>query len=182
MTTLAVEKLADLVKVDDKGHSGWPEFEALLKQHWQEIAKFKELMTLNPHLPRYLQIEREGRLHLVVMREDGRMVGYSMHLIVKGHPHYRHLTTAEDDIHYLVPKLRGRGAHEDMRVFALCTLAERGVHFVTARTKVGHPHETTLRRIGYVPFDMVYALNLTAWAAERKQAGETESCVGLESV
>jgi hypothetical protein len=176
--TLAVEKLGSLLKPDDKGHSGWSEFEILLQQHWAEIAKFKELMTFNPHLPRYVQIEREGRLHFVVMRDAGRMVGYSVHLIVKGHPHYRHLTTAEDDVHYLMPELRGTGAHEDMRIFALETLAQRGVQFVTARTKVGHPHETTLLRIGYKPLDVVYGLNLTAWAVSREDA----TCVGSESV
>jgi hypothetical protein len=180
MITIAVEKLGNLLKPNDQGHSGWPEFEALLQQHWQEIAKFKHLMTLNPHLPRYVQIEREGRLHLVVLRDAGKMCGYSMHLIVKGHPHYRHLTTAEDDIHYLIPELRGTGAHEDMRVFALQTLAARGVQIVTARTKVGHAHETTLRRIGYEPFDMVYALDLTTW--KHAEDAATKGGTALESV
>jgi hypothetical protein len=173
MITLGVEKLAALLKPNDKGNSGWPEFEALLQQHWAEIAKFKNIMTLNPHLPRYVQIEREGRLHFVVMRDSGHMIGYSMHLIVKGHPHYRHLTTAEDDIHYLVPEMRGTGLHQDMRIFALKTLATRGVQFVTARTKVGHQHEKTLLRIGYVPLDMVYGLDLTTWATTRVPETET---------
>jgi hypothetical protein len=163
MTTIAVEKFSSLMSSD------WPQFEALLHAHWKEVAKFKDLMQLNPHIPRYVQIEREGRLHMVVMRDRAAMVGYSVHLIVKGHPHYRHLTVAEDDVHYLIPELRGTGAHEDMRIFALHTLKERGVQFVTARTKVGHNHEKTLMRMGYAPLDMTYGLDLTKWTGSEME-------------
>lgn len=152
-----VEKFDSIVKKD------WVQFEELIEAHWKEIAKFKQIMKLNVHVPRYLQIEKEGRLHFVSMRQNAALVGYSVHVIVRGHPHYRHLITAEDDVHYITPSLRGTGSHEEMRKFALKTLHERGVHFVTARTKIGHAHGNSLRRVGYEPLDMVYGLDLAEW-------------------
>ena len=50
MTTVAVEKFADIVKNE------WPAFERLLEAHWAEIAQNKELFKLNVYVPRYIQI------------------------------------------------------------------------------------------------------------------------------
>lgn len=156
MTTLAVESLASILKSDEA------RIEKLIDAHWSEVAKYKHVMKLAPDMDRYLRLEKADLLHVVIMRDDDRrIVGYSVHFIVVAHPHYQHLMTAEDDVHYLVPELRGTGAHEEMRRFALKTLKDHGVQIVTARMKVDHPHDASLRRMGYVPFDMVYTINLT---------------------
>jgi len=152
--TLQVEKLADLLKGDGHRH---------FNAHWQEVAKFKDILKLSPFVGKYEAIERDGRLHICTLRQDGNICGYSLHFIVRGHPHYSQLTFAEDDMHYLMPHLRGTGAHFALRCFALKTLKERGVQFVTARTKFGHGHYTVLRKIGFEPLDQVYGMDLTKW-------------------
>lgn len=156
MTTLAVEKLASIL-----GSPDWAWVRGLLDEHWDEVAQYKHLLKLAPDIERYEKLELADSLHVVIMRDGGVVVGYSVHFIVRGHPHYKHLTTAEDDIHYLVPQLRGTGKHEEMRRFALKTLKQRGVQFVTARMKVGLEHDKTLRRIGFKPLDVTYTLDLT---------------------
>lgn len=154
---LAVEKLSKLM-CDD-----WEHANQLLHAHWQEVAHDKELMKLDPNLDKYIEADFKQRLHIVVMRDDGdKIVGYSVHFLTQ-HPHYRGMTCAEDDVHYLIPEFRGTGNHELMRTYALRTLKERGVQFVTARVKVGHEHDKTLRNLGYGPVDMVYGLDLTKW-------------------
>lgn len=154
---LAVEKLADLA-----AHY-WKRAEQLLNAHWKEIVPNKELMKLDIDVPKYAEAEAKDRLHIVIMRDDDNLiVGYSVHFLTR-HPHYQRLLVAEDDVHFLVPELRGKGHHKLMRSFALRTLKERGVQFVTARVKVGQEHDKTLRRLGYAPIDMVYGLDLTKW-------------------
>ena len=159
----AVQKLTALMKPDANGHSVWKDMLPILHEHWTEVAMFKEILVLNVHVQRYIDIERAGRLHIVTLWLDGKLHGYSVHIIVNGHPHYKQLTWAEDDVHFIHPAYRGTGIHEDMRAFALRTLKERGVDFVTARTKVGHQHDMTLRQMGFKPLDNVYGLNLRDW-------------------
>jgi hypothetical protein len=50
-----------------------------------------------------------------------------------------------------------------MRSFALKTLKDRGVQLVTARNRIGHVHDKSLRAMGFEPWDMIYALDLTKW-------------------
>ncbi len=160
---LKLLKLAELLKPDESGHSIWDDMLPILKEHWTEVALFKEILVLDPHLQKYVNIERQGRLHVVTLWIDDKLCGYSVHIIVDGHPHYRTLKWAEDDVHFIHPFWRGTGIHEQMRAFALATLKERGVDFVTARTKVAHQHDMTLRKMGYEPLDNVYGLNLRDW-------------------
>jgi L-amino acid N-acyltransferase YncA len=158
-TTLAVERIGGLL--ENPGQRAC--LFAMHDEHWQEVAKFKELLKLNPDYSRYEQLDREKRALLVVMREDGRIVGYSLHIILRSHPHYRHVMVAEDDIHYLSPHLRKTGEHTRMRRFALERLKAQGVHIVTARTKFGHEHDHALRALGFEPMDSMYACDLTKW-------------------
>ena len=70
---------------------------------------------------------------------------------------------ADDDIHYLVPRLRGTGEHKRLREFAMMTLQERGVQLVMARSKIGHLHETALYDMGFKAWDINYVCDLTSW-------------------
>lgn len=157
-TTFTVEKAADLL-----GPAEFPRFVELLHDHWQEVAANKEIMKLDPIYERYLKLDKEGKLHIVVAREAGVIVGYSIHFCGRTHMHYRDLFCAEDDIHYMIPRLRKTGLHEAMRQFALADMKARGVQWVTARTKLDHGHDNALRRLGFRPLDQVYCLDLTKW-------------------
>lgn len=157
-TTFAVERVADLL-----GPTEFQRFEELLKDHWQEVVANKEIMKLDPLFERYVARENDGGLHIVIAREDGVMVGYSVHFLCWTNMHYRNLKTAEDDVHYLVPRLRKTGIHEAMRRFALADMKAKGIQHVTARTKLAYGHDNVLHRLGYKPLDQVYALDLTKW-------------------
>ena len=155
----AIESLSLLMTTPDD----WAEAFSMLNDHYKETATFKHIMIFNPDLPRYLQLDREKRLHLVIAREDNKIVGYSLHIIANGLLHYRHVKVADDDIHYLASHLRGTGAHARMRTFAMQTLKDRGVQLVTARNRVGHEHDNSLKAMGFEPWDLVYACDLTQW-------------------
>jgi hypothetical protein len=157
MTTLAVERLTDLMMSPD-----WMRAFAMLGEHWQEVATHKHLMKLNPDLPRYRQLDHEKRLHIVIMRDDDEIVGYSVH-VINTMLHYRNVVIADDDVHFLVSRLRGTGEHARLRQFAMSTLKERGVHIITARSRVGYLHETSLKAMGFTDWDRVYCCDLTKW-------------------
>jgi hypothetical protein len=159
MTTLAVERLSDLTLSPED----WQQAFGMLEAHYKEVATFKHLLKLNPDLPRYQQLEREERLHIVIMREGSAIVGYSVHVIANGLLHYRNVRVADDDVHYLMPHLRGTGEHARMRRFAMQTLKARGVQLITARSRFGHEHDKAIKDIGFEPWDLVYACDLTQW-------------------
>lgn len=155
----------------------------LIQEHWREVAKAKHLMRLNVNIARYKEVEADGRLHIATARQErdtlgrygpsGRLVGYSVHFIVRP-LHYQHLLWAEDDIHYLIPELRGTGLHAELRAFAHAELKKRGVQAVTARTKIGHMHEKALLDMGFHPFDMVYFKELTDDGADGREGDSGE--------
>jgi len=159
MTILSVERLSDLLLLRED----WQQLYGMLEKHYREVATFKDLLIFNPDLPRYQQLEREQRLHIVIMRQDSAIVGYSVHVIANGLLHYRNIKVADDDIHYLVPHLRGTGEHARMRRFAMQTLKGKGVQLITARSRFGHEHDKALKDIGFEPWDLVYACDLTRW-------------------
>jgi hypothetical protein len=75
----------------------------LLKAHWDEIAKNKALLRLNPDVTLY---ERMGQnLLLITARFDGQLVGYFLWFLIR-HPHYAHVSVAEEDLHFLLREHR----------------------------------------------------------------------------
>jgi hypothetical protein len=159
--TLLSEQVRNLIYQREDANPNWAaDAMVQLKDHYEEVAKFKRVLRLNPDMERYLNLQRMDRLHLVTVREGGQLRGYSIHFIYH-HPHYRQVKCAEDDIHYVIPPLRRMGVGKTLRGFALDGLKERGVQFVTARMKVGHEHETHLRELGYAPMEMCWARDLT---------------------
>lgn len=160
MTVLAVERLSDLMAQPED----WQHMLTLQQEHWDEVASFKRLLKLDPDIPRYQELDRAGRLHVVIMRQEGEIVGYCVHVIANGVLHYRRLKVADDDVCFLRPHLRGAGEHRRMREFAMKTLKAKGIELVTARVRTGHErHVPTLCDIGFAPWDLVYACNLTEW-------------------
>jgi hypothetical protein len=140
----------------------WKEAQPLTRPHWEEIAKNKGLLRLNPDLEKYALLDRSGNLLLVTARFDGRLVGYFL-WIVMGHPHYRHVLVAEEDLHFLSPEYRSGGAHGEGRQYGFKLLeAARdaaiaaGAQLLTMREKVGHEHSSIMSGLGFSPADIVY--------------------------
>jgi GNAT superfamily N-acetyltransferase len=125
----------------------------LLELHWQEIAKNKALMILNPDVEKYERIAEA--LLLVAARCGGKLVGYFLWILVT-HPHYKHVSVAEEDLHFLLPEYR-RGLAGYLMVKAACEAAiARGAQLLIMREKVGHEHPAMMKRLGFAPTDIVY--------------------------
>jgi GNAT superfamily N-acetyltransferase len=135
----------------------WDRFAEMQHAHFEEVAGFKDMLVhVNPDIDKYLANEKNGRLHVIKARAHNKtLVGYSIH-IVYTHLHYRHVLIASDDVFYVTPTMRGRGVAKAMRSYALNTLRDRGVNWVTAREKPGIPH-THLKKLGFEVMETVYA-------------------------
>lgn len=138
----AVERMED---VYDEG-------QPLTVLHWQEIAKNKHLLQLNPDIDLYSKIDKT--LLLITARHEGVLVGYFLWMLVQ-HVHYKHVLVAEEDLHYLLPEHR-RGLNGYFLVKAARDAAlERGAQMIIVREKIGHEHTAMMRRLGFKPTDIV---------------------------
>ena len=63
---------------------------ALLKQHWLEIANYKDRVPLEPSWDDVYDLERRGAVILLTLREKGELIGYSM-FITRWHLHYKQI-------------------------------------------------------------------------------------------
>ncbi len=139
----AVERFAD----------AFTEARPLLRLHWEEIARNKGLLTVNPDEGLYAKAA--DSLLLVTARCDGALVGYFLWFLIR-HPHYQHVSVAEEDLHFLLPEHR-RGLTGYSLMKAACQAAfERGAQLLVCREKIGHEHPAIMKRLGFVPTDIVY--------------------------
>lgn len=112
----------------------WPEMEPLWNAHWEEVATNKDKIKLAVDFDMYRDFETTGRLHLVVARENGKVVGYHLS-VVRTHPHYKTSLTAYTDVYFLSKECRKGFA--GVRLFREVerTLKARGVEKMFTGTK-----------------------------------------------
>jgi predicted GNAT superfamily acetyltransferase len=77
----------------------------LLTEHWQEVAKNKDLMVLAPDWSKYYDMEYAGKILVVGAFSGSVLVGYSVN-ITDTHLHYVGLYVCCNDIIYITPSLR----------------------------------------------------------------------------
>jgi predicted GNAT superfamily acetyltransferase len=81
------------------------ELPVLLKEHWEEVAKNKEVMVLKPNIEMYKKLEDANNLLSIFAYADGYLVGYSCSFIIQ-HLHYADLCVCQNDIIFLNKEYR----------------------------------------------------------------------------
>ncbi len=137
--TIAVENYLSVIE----------EIKPLLREHWLEIANFKDSIPLDPDWAKYQAMEAAGMLVIITMRRGGKLVGYSIFMLLN-HPHYQSTLFAMNDILYLVPaERRGltgiRLIKESERI-----LMKMNVKKITWHLKPQHDFSPILKRMGYM--------------------------------
>lgn len=130
---------------------------ALLKAHYDEVAKNKDVMVLDPDWDRYEVMERGGVLVSVgAFGEDGGLLGYSVGFLTT-HLHYRGLTYYQNDVLFLAPD--ARRSRLGLRLIAASEEAavERGARFVCWHAKQGTALDALLAQKGYGVQDIIYS-------------------------
>jgi GNAT superfamily N-acetyltransferase len=123
--TYSVERMQD----------SWRAMVQLLPVHWEEVARDRDVIKLDPDWAQYFAMEDAGGVHMVVARHEGRMIGYAVYF-VRPHLHYRKSLSAICDVYFILPEFRrGRVGIEFFR-YAEATLKAKGVQKIFTGTKV----------------------------------------------
>ena len=150
MITYCVESLA----------SARSELETLLPLHWQEIARDRTdpRFALDPDWDTYHALENLGQFWMMVVRSEGRMIGYLIGF-VGPQLHYKASLAFRADIFFLLPEHRkGRIGIELFRQ-AEKTLRRRGVDkiYLGSKCREDLDRSKLFEHLGYERIEYVFA-------------------------
>lgn len=77
----------------------------LFEQHWDEVAKNKEVMVLKGNTEQYHKMEEGGNLFTLFAYHGDDLVGYSVNIVTR-HLHYADLVYGMNDILFVTPEHR----------------------------------------------------------------------------
>jgi len=137
----------------------WGEFKReslyLWPRHWEEIALDRDKIKLNIDYSQYDELDRNGALHVVVARNEGRIIGYWL-TIIRPHLHYADSLTAFTDVYYIAPEFRKGRTGLRLFQFGEKTLKQRGVQKVYTATKIHSDKSKVFEWLGYGRTEVVY--------------------------
>lgn len=144
----------------EKWRDALPEMEPILVQHWQEIALGHDKVPLDIGRDKYQALCDAGALHVVTVRDAGKMIGYHV-AMVSGHLHYMSTLHGVTDVYYILPEYRRgstgirlfRYVREEMKKLGVKKLFT-GCKLHTAGGKSGKLFEY----LGYTKTEELYTL------------------------
>jgi GNAT superfamily N-acetyltransferase len=132
-----------------------PEMVPFFAAHWQEIAMNRDRVPLDVDYDKYLALGEAGRLHVVTVREDGKLVGYHVSFI-EPHLHYKSTLFAHTDIYYLDPPKRKGSTGVKLFQFVEQSLKSIGVKVMTTSTKAHADISPIFERLGWTKRETVF--------------------------
>lgn len=133
----------------------WREMEPHWHAHWLEVALDHDSVPLAPDIESYNTLEKNGNLHLLVVRKDGKIIGYHI-AIIRTHLHYKHTLHAFTDIYYVAPEHRQGMTGVKMFKEAEKSLAQRGVKKMVSGTKTSLDMGKIFERLGWRETERTY--------------------------
>ncbi len=106
----------------------------LLEKHYEEITLNKDVVTLAPDWGRYADIEAAGKFYIFLLRDEGKLVGYSA-FFLDTHLHYSDLLVASNDVLYIDPAYRKTGDGATLIKFSESCLSAMGAQKITWHVK-----------------------------------------------
>ena len=77
----------------------------LFKRHYEEVAERQDVIELDPNIERYNLLYKAKTLEIHTARDNGKLIGYSLWVVVN-HLHYKKSITASSDVLYISPEYR----------------------------------------------------------------------------
>ena len=125
-----------------------PSRAALWAEHYEELCRAnRSAKPMSPDVPFFQILDQRGMLQILIVRENGAMVGYCL-VIVKRHTHYDVLAGIEDS--YFLRKTSRRGM-TGVRLItkSLLALKARGVKEVYFMSKEFMGLDKVMERVGF---------------------------------
>ena len=82
------------------------EAQILFDEHYEEIARNKQVMVLKPDEETYRKSEEMGTIFILSARQNDVLIGYSVNF-VSNHLHYADLKLAQNDLLFISKEHRG---------------------------------------------------------------------------
>lgn len=146
MITFAVENWLD---VKQEAMPLWP-------VHYEEVGQNKQKMKLDPDISYLDEMERLGKLHIVVARKDGEIVGYHASIITTL-VHYKNILAGMSDLYWIRKDCRNGKAPIKLFQEVEKTLKARGVQVLYDATKLYLDHDRLFQYLGYKPIERRYS-------------------------
>jgi hypothetical protein len=133
----------------------------LWREHYDEIAVQKDEMPMKPDIYLYKDMEAKGVLHILTVREDGKMIGYHISM-VRIHPHYASVLCAFVDAYFLTASKRRGMVGVKMIKQAEISWRNRGVKKAFTATKKAKNVSGIYDYLGWDNTEIVY----TKWISD----------------
>jgi len=131
----------------------------MLRDHYEELAQFKDSDVLEPDTERYLRIEAAGLLLFLVAESDGYPVGYSVSILANN-LHYSATIVMQNDVLY-VDRVHRHGRLGLQLIRATEKIAkESGAHRMIWHAKKDTPLDMLLPKLGYQVLDIMHVRTL----------------------
>lgn len=131
----------------------------LLSLHWEEVARHKDIMVLNPWVEKYAALEENNMIIAFGAFDDARFIGYAVTFIMP-HMHYRDLIVASNDIIFLHKDYRASRAGLMLIRETERAAKESGAQMVLWHAKKDSTFDYLLDRKGYGVQDIIYSREL----------------------
>lgn len=140
------------------------EMQPLIEAHHADVGhrapgSDQPCWTLNPDWKRYQTLEDAGMLLACTVREDGRLIGYYVNVILQL-PHYAHVKAAISDVFFVHPAHRRSGVGIKMFKFMEQEVKKVGVETIKVHCKVYHDLEPMLDALGYYPIERIFSKHI----------------------
>lgn len=137
-------------------HPTIEELKPMLPLHWEELALDKDKVPLAPQWHIYEERAARGELQLVVLREDGKAVGYYWGWITPA-LHYGTCLTGTMDIFFIHPEHR-KGRNGTILFQAVeKDLRRRGVQRWVVGNKLHRDCSALFKRLGFMPIEIYHS-------------------------
>lgn len=130
----------------------------LLEDHYQEIARFKDI-PLDPDIDRYEIINESDGLKIYIVYDDQGLQGYAA-FFVSPHVHYKGSLQAMQDVLYIKNRHRKTGLGSKFISYCDDELKKLGVQVVYHHSKVAKDFGETLKGLGYEHVENIYGKRL----------------------
>lgn len=130
--------------------------DGLFRLHYDEVARNKRVMVLDPDWPKYEALAAAGMLVILGAFDGDALVGYSASFLAT-HPHYRGLLIGQNDALFVLKERRaGRVGVELIRETERVCM-EHGARLMLWHAKQGTTLERLMPRLGYGVQDVIFA-------------------------
>lgn len=129
---------------------------ALLHDHYDEVAKNKDVMVLRPRWDVYQSMQSAGTLFALGARIDGKLVGYSANFIAN-HLHYASMVYVQNDVLFVAPQHRKTSLGLRLIQATESEARHRGAKLMLWHAKEGSKLDSVLSRMRYEVQDIIYS-------------------------